>query len=576
MSGIGEAAYKLAKANKADTANLQTATTNLANGTGLANAAIIPSKTSFLEETENMFDISTAHIGYYYAITGTMTEALTASATYTSFLLPVNGIEVITVSGMDFMYTYYDANGARIGSFGDYSTHANVTFVTTASTRYVGISWKHATYPVGTYAIYKKSATNLFSLTNANVGYYYAITGTSEVALTANAAYTAFLLPTTGNETFIVSGMNFMYTYYAEDGSKIGSFGDYNTHANVIFTTTASTRYVGISWKHATYPNATFSIYKTSVLTYPLKKGFRIPDLLQVVKNNLLQVRKDGLGDFLTVYDAVKYANNYSASDNTFDIKIYDLSTNKKGTEFDILTEMGGSTYLATITDTTNIQKGMPLNDYMKLLGVGKVKLYAHLADTVTLAQSTCFSTIDAFGEVYCENITFSAKNCRYSFHDESNNTRPGKKHSFKKCKFVHLGNAAGLWAYGHAYAAGTSEGNIYDYEDCVFDASGSGKYPWDLHNYGNQQGSKISINGCEMIKAAGQTVSIKLGFLGYSPVTTNATDYEACYNDVFIRNVIANGIIYVSPETAGVCTNGFRLHNFTSLTATIDPDVTA
>ncbi len=235
---------------------------------------------------------------------------------------------------------------------------------------------------------------------------------------------------------------------------------------------------------------------------------------------------------------------------------------------------MGGDSYLSTITNTSNNQMGMPLKDYINLIGIGKVKLYAYLPDSCTLAQSTCFSTIDIFGESTLENLTIEIKNGRYAVHDESNNKKPNRKHRFKKCKFIHLGNKSGLWSAPHAYASGTSAGCIYEYEDCIYDASASGGYPWDMHNYAPQQGSIISFNGCEMIKSPSQAVSIKLGFNGYSPITTDPVAYETCFNDVYIKNIIADGTIQVAPEVNSyTCTNNFRLHNFTGLIEDIKED---
>ena len=51
------------------------------------------------------------------------------------------------------------------------------------------------------------------------------------------------------------------------------------------------------------------------------------------------------------------------------------------------------------------------------------------------------------------------------------------------------------------------------------------------------------------MIKKSSQLVSMKFGFNGYSPVTTNSVEYESCYNDVFIKNIIADGKIEVAPK---------------------------
>jgi hypothetical protein len=422
--------------------------------------------------------------------------------------------------------------------------------------------------------LFPKTA-NLFDPSLASVGYFYDQTK-STPTLSANAAYTAYIFDADPSTTYTVTGSSFYRTDFNASGAKVGSW-DMAENAPYTFTTQPTTAKVALSFKHGNYPIGTYMIVKSGTLpTVIVKKGNDFSkDVHTGKKKTAITVKKDGSGDFIKVYDAIKHAQNVASADNVYDILIYDTSTDHKGTAFDILAEMGGTTYLATITDTTNNQKGLPLTDYMNLIGVGKVKLFAYLPDTVTLAQSTCFSTVEGFGEFYCENLTFEVKNGRYPFHDESNNSRPNKQHRFNKCKFVHLGNGAGLWSAPHAYAAGTSGGNIYDFKDCVFDSAASGGYPWDLHNYAPQRGSSISMEGCKMIKSASQPTSIKLGFNGYSPVTTDPIAYEACYNNVFIKNILADGLITVGPEvTTYNCTNNYRLYNFTALQTDIKPDL--
>lgn len=419
-----------------------------------------------------------------------------------------------------------------------------------------------------------KQTKNLFDKFTVKKGYYWNVSTGEQV----NSDFSYVIIPCEKGKKYIATGTSYNVCLFNSQGTRVGADNNSNGMANCIISTESYSEvaYFILSFRHATYPIDTYMVVEGEVLPSEyIEYGFKFDGKILFDNNsNILNVKKDGTGDFTRVYDAIKYAEQYANRDNVFNIQIYDTSTNHKGTTFDILEEMGGDSYLSTITNTSNNQMGMPLKDYINLIGIGKVKLYAYLPDSCTLAQSTCFSTIDIFGEATLENLTIEIKNGRYAVHDESNNKKPNRKHRFKKCKFIHLGNKSGLWPAPHAYASGTSAGCIYEYEDCIFDASASGGYPWDIHNYAPQQGSIISFNGCEMIKSSKQPVSMKFGFNGYSPVTSNPIAYESCFNDVYIKNIIGDGTIQVAPEVNSYdCTNNYRLHNFTNLIEDIKED---
>ena len=420
-----------------------------------------------------------------------------------------------------------------------------------------------------------KQTKNLFNKDNVKKGYYWDVTRGEQV----NRDFSYAKVYCENGKKYIATGTNYNVVFFNSQGVKLGADNNSNGLNKCIISTeeyTSELSYFIVSFRHKNYDVNEYMVVEGEELPSEfIEYGFKFDGKILFDKDrNRITVKKDGTGDFTRVFDAIKHAERYAKKDNIINIEIYDTSTNHKGTSFDILEEMGGVSYLESITNTSNNQMGLPLKDYINLIGIGKVKLYAHLPETCTLTQSTCFSTIDIFGECTLENLTIEIKNGRYAVHDESNNKNPYKNHIFKNCKFIHLGNKQGLWSSTHAYAGGTSAGCKYEYVNCVFDSSSSGGYPWDIHNYAPQEGSIISFNGCEMIKKSSQLVSMKFGFNGYSPVTSNSVEYESCYNDVFIKNIIADGKIEVSPEVNTYdCTNNYRIHNFTNLTVDIKPD---
>ena len=580
---------------------------------------VTPDMTTFLKQTKNLFNKLDVKKGYYWNVaTGEQ-----ANPDFSYVKIPCEKGKKYIATGTNYNTVFFNSDGTKVGADSNSNGMANCIISTESYSQsaYFIINFRHNKYPLDTYMVvegdilpseyipygYKfdktiildkdniinvenddtitsntvtpdmttflKQTKNLFNKLDVKKGYYWNV-ATGEQA---NPDFSYVKIPCEKGKKYIATGTNYNTVFFNSDGTKVGADSNSNGMANCIISTESYSQsaYFIINFRHNKYPLDTYMVVEGDILPSEyIPYGYKFDKTIILDKDNIINVKKDGSGDFSTVYDAVKYAEKFANKDNVFNIYIHDTSTNYKGTSFDVLDEMGGQDYLSAIKNTSNNQLGLPLKGYINLIGVGKVKLYAHLPDSCTLAQSTCFSTLDIFGETILENLTIEIKNGRYAVHDESNNKYPNKKHRFKKCKFIHLGNKSGLWSAPHAYASGTSSGCIYEYEDCIFDASASGGYPWDLHNYAPQQGSVISLNGCEMIKSSSQAVSIKLGFNGYSPTTTDAVAYETCFNDVFIKNVITDGTIQVAPEVnTYTCTNNFRLHNFTNITEDIKGD---
>ena len=80
---------------------------------------------------------------------------------------------------------------------------------------------------------------------------------------------------------------------------------------------------------------------------------------------------------------------------------IYDTSADgyMEGTTFDIIEELGGQSYLDTI-NSSSYQSGLLLENYVNLIGVGKVKIVALLPDTATYEQSYAIIPIDNLSHI--------------------------------------------------------------------------------------------------------------------------------------------------------------------------------
>lgn len=107
---------------------------------------VTPIKTSFMDKSKNLFNPSTAMIGYYIVTT---TGAIQANATYTaSDFIDVTGMESIAISPTLYGYAFYDASQVYIsGALG-----GDVVTVP-ANAKYIRVSAKHGDIPTSKWQI---------------------------------------------------------------------------------------------------------------------------------------------------------------------------------------------------------------------------------------------------------------------------------------------------------------------------------------------------------------------------------------------------------------------------------------
>lgn len=375
--------------------------------------------------------------------------------------------------------------------------------------------------------------------------------------------FTCFKFKADPNErTYTVSGTDFNVFGSTEDGTLAWS-DNQSDGVTGPYTFTVPDNVV---WVYVTFLTKRINGYKAVVGRDLGQVGYRLSDKIEVPNKGALQVHVGKGYQYERLIDAVNSIN--PDKDNVYTIYLHDTSNDYTGTTFDLLEELGGTNYLATIENAKDNMQGFHLPAYVSLIGVGKITLLAELPDGVSLAQSTNFSTIELEeGNNRLEGLTIRIRNGRYAVHDESRDKYPNAYHIFKNVRFVHEGNLQGLWDVQDAYAAGTSAGCTYSFTNCIFDVSKSNGYPFSMHNYAPQLGSTVTFDGIKLISNANRPVSLRFGFNGYSPVTDDPNKYEACYTDVYIKNAIGNGEILVESETDKYnCTNSYRLYNFTNL----------
>ncbi|MFS1663356.1 hypothetical protein [Streptococcus sp. zg-JUN1979] len=265
-----------------------------------------------------------------------------------------------------------------------------------------------------------------------------------------------------------------------------------------------------------------------------------------------LTVKKDGSGDFTSVTAAVNAIPDFS--EKPYTITIY------TGT-YDLLAEAGGDSFLAKAESGGNRNGLSLINKNVRLVGLGSVILNMIIPDEKTTANTAQnISAIECAYHNELENITVNGQNIRYVVHDETGNSAKYNNtvHRFKNCKFKHLGNKSGVWINVAAYAAGTSSGCQYEFDNCIFI---SPTYcAWSMHNNSQQESCRISFDGCVFSGTYTfdrEPLAVKFGYYGRN----------TSQSDIFFKNCeLVRGNLGIRKETSSVASdNVWSAHNFTT-----------
>lgn len=271
--------------------------------------------------------------------------------------------------------------------------------------------------------------------------------------------------------------------------------------------------------------------------------------LLPIIIPHQILVNHNGNGDFSTVKDAVDYANTIASKSCPVIIRI------ANGT-YDILDELGGSSFVQSITEASSTRSGINVNPYISIIGEGHVMLTYLPDDNIsTYASTERVSPLEIRGEVYLENIHIQAKNCRYCVHDESNNDNKYElsNHTYKNCYFEHLGNISNGWVSSAAIGQGSSRGNTYTFIDSILKSAEFCSYR--AHNNDNQfKGNTITFDGCTL-EGTYQGYAGRISYYGSNTVEAN----------IFIKSSKADAPILINSESAG-SVNVYNVHNYTDI----------
>ena len=215
-------------------------------------------------------------------------------------------------------------------------------------------------------------------------------------------------------------------------------------------------------------------------------------------------VKKDGSGDFTSLVTAINTVGE-GTSDKPINIYVHSGA-------YDILTELGGDSWLQTVETTNSERQGIIVPDYVNIIGVGDVMLRLEVPDDKTTANTAKrISLLNVWKHNTIKNLKMYVRNTRYVVHDETNNAYHNNDVRYIDCYFEHRGNKSGVWSSTQAYAAGMGSGGNYYFENCTFK---SVAIPFSMHDNFNVEPNRVRIVKCTFI-TGNDDVAIRFGSHG-------------------------------------------------------------
>jgi hypothetical protein len=519
--------------------------------------------------SKNLFDKSNFTVGYYIVYTtGNLNGSYNASYGYTDYI-PVEASTLYTKTGDGQQLAFYNSSKVYISglsnSLGSWTTPSTAAYVRlTITVAYADIIQlaKGSVFEYESYgaklslddsgyvsddmirsdSIVVKGdlSPNLFDNSKVTAGYYvHHNTG----VLTSLAGYYA------SDYIAIEPGQAYVLQNNVEQGAFFGTTKAYvsgfTLFSNVV-TVPTNAYYVRLTVKSENLNKTQFEKGSATTRFMPFGANVepaKVQGLMDTIKtvypfvDNSIIVKKDGTGDYVDLYTALSSITDSSAK-NGYNVLIYEG-------EYDIVASL--PTAMINNPSGSIGNRGLEIPSYVNLIGVGdrsKTILKGELGGAATYDQSKYLSTLNYGGVVTLQNLTITAKNMRYPIHADSGSSYHNCRYTIKDCDIIHYGNADGLWAPCHAFAAGHGSDSVIRMQGSKFITYGTNTTQcraWSIHNYADLALlSTIYIDDCECINTYG-SVSIHLGSQGSNVADT-----------VMIKRTYVNGTIENVEEATG------------------------
>lgn len=394
---------------------------------------------------------------------------------------------------------------------------------------------------------------NLFNkLDSANhkTGYFLTYDSVTGKIIEKENQYFSFArIPAKENTEYTASLVDYVVYFTGDDGiTETGP--SYNSSADTLrpcnFTTNPGTKYICLSWRHATVNEDNYMVVEGDALPSDYLEYFdpylSIKNTVKIDKasiENEYTVALDGTGDFISFTGCLE-----ALKDNTLPKVIYV----KAGT-YDVFEEIGGSEFCKSIASGTNwkdVSVCVPNNT--RIVGIGLVILqFKPTGEAIGPIAANLISPINVMYNAEFENIYIDSQNCRYAIHSDGYNDAIGIKQVFKNVRIKHRYVNYGMV---NGFGAGTRQNNTYIFENCVFDAF----LPLSYHNNGGHSvdGTQIIFNNCVFKTVDKNTYPcIRLG-----AVNQNLTEINVRLSNCYLNS----GISLINEVGSGTLPNPFNI----------------
>lgn len=273
------------------------------------------------------------------------------------------------------------------------------------------------------------------------------------------------------------------------------------------------------TWKPGTNKDFYYSISTTSSLSYQ--------DLKDKVKNN--EVRIEVLENKNSIRELHAYASGNYLDDSEISFYGKDLnnvnaiqraiwSTNRDGKRtiihcHGIFKSSTKEEFILSNTelDTVAYHSVVSLLGYpnITLKGDGKNETYiiGELPDGST--EKTIYQTLQLEADgLICEDMTITAKNCRYPVHIDKNSKSYmiDSRQTFNRCKIVHFGGGS-----GHAIGLGLAPGQVVEVNNSEVYSSTSAAYYHDGGNKDLGHRQVLRFNNCKLTSINEQLAQVQI-----------------------------------------------------------------
>lgn len=384
--------------------------------------------------------------------------------------------------------------------------------------------------------LFEKSV-NLFDKNIADRGYYQG-SADQPIELRPNDGYFGVLMPCKPLTTYTISESNYYVYTVNENKVRVGGIQGSTTLGQVTVTTPANTAYLVFSGVYANINEVMVvegdgSSLPSTYQPYGIERKFAPSSITDKVED--------------VYYVGESYENKQltpllkSLQDNTKKKVIYI----QQGV-YDIFQEIGGKTFLDTITSSTDWKEvSVFVPDNTRIVGIGNVVLnYLPSSSEANVASAGKMSVLNVRGAVEIENITINCQNCRYGIHDETSNNSAyeNKIHKYKNVRINFLDGGVVGSPSGICFGCGFGNGCSFEFDSCKFEVkrpSGGALY---MHDW--KGSATISIKN-SMMKNLNNTNASALQF-GNTHSQSNdggevVVDVENCY--LFGTVNVINGV---------------------------------